>query len=166
MAIEVVGKNPKLVQSEGSFIGAAKEIVDVEKLAKKIRNVGDDILDLSEKAGGHGLEEHVGQTNQALIKRAMEGEVSGASSFTNTRTAINAAKENLRNNAKEIAKWLKSDSVKPKAFDFTHENPIGYGVPQGKKIPIYNLTESRIVLLKDEAQALGFKILTTFPIVE
>lgn len=65
-----------------------------------------------------------------------------------------------------FVEWLKSDSVKPKAFDFTHENPIGYGVPQGKKIPIYNLTESRIILLKDETQALGFKILTTFPIVE
>ena len=35
-----------------------------------------------------------------------------------------------------------------------------------KNIPIYNLTESRIVLLKDETQDIGFRILTTFPIVK
>ena len=136
MAIEVVEKNPKLIQTEGSFLGATKHVVDVEKLANKIRKVGDDILDLSETAGWTWTGRTCG-TNESvlLIKRAMEGEVSGASSFTNTRTAINAAKENLRNNAKEIAEWLKNDSVKPKAFDFTHENPIGYGVPQGKKYP-------------------------------
>ena len=69
MAIEVVEKNPKLIQTEGSFVGAVREIVDVEKLANKIRKVGDDILDLSEKAGGHGLEKHIGKTNDELILR-------------------------------------------------------------------------------------------------
>jgi len=167
MAIEIVEKNPKLIQTEGSLFGATEYVIDVEKLAKKIRNVGNDILDLSEETGGHALEKHVGQTNNELIRRAIQDEV-GASSFPNTSTAIKAAKENLRDNAEEIAQWLKSNpSIKDQiVVEFEHEYPIGYGVSKGNKTPIYNLTKSRIVLRPEPNSELGFKILTTFPIVE
>ncbi len=168
MAIEVVEKNPKLIQTEGSFIGATKRVVDVEKLATKIRKVGDDILDLSEVAGGHTLEKHAGKGINKLTKRAAKDPlVKSASSFTDTRTAISAAQESLRNNAREIALWLRDNTSKDKLIiDFSHKYSIGYGVLKGNRTPIYDLTKSRMVLIKDAAQDIGFKILTTFPIVE
>lgn len=87
-----------------------------------------------------------------------------ASSFTDTRTAINAAKENLRNNAKEVAQWLKSNPTKPKVLEFSHKYEIGYGVQKGNMPPIYGLKKSRIILEKDSTQKLGFKIITAFPL--
>ena len=35
MAIEIVAKNPNLIKSEGSLLGATEYVIDVEKLAKK-----------------------------------------------------------------------------------------------------------------------------------
>ena len=147
----------------------AKEVVVFDEeffrtIHQKIRNVGDDILDIMKKAGGHTLEKHVGQTNNELILRAMNSKIGAASSFTNKHTAINAVKENLRNNAEEIAKWLRSNQhIKQKAFEFLHDNTIGYGVTQGKKCPVYNLKVSKVVIEIDKTQDLGFKILTSFP---
>lgn len=137
-------------------------------VAYKIRNVDDDILDIMEKTGGHTLERHVSQTINELIGRAAGGKVEAASSFTNKRTAINAVKENLRNNAEQIAKWLKSNpsSKDQIVIEFSHSYSIGCGVPKGGKIPIYNLISSQIVLRPDSTQMLGFKIATAFPIIK
>jgi hypothetical protein len=169
MAIEVVEKNPKLIQTEGSFLGATKQVVDVEKLANKIRKVGDDILDLSEKAGGHTLEKHVSQTVNDLTKRAAQDPTTSiASTFVNKHTAINAVKENLRDNAEEIAQWLKSNpaSKSQLVVDCLHKHPVGSSVSKGNKTPIYDLIKSRVVIRPDPDNILGFKIITAFPIDE
>jgi hypothetical protein len=142
------------------------ELKWTENVAQKIRNIGDDILDVSEKAGGHTLERHVGKTNNELISRAAQGKVDAASSFIDKHTAINAVQENLRNNSRDVAHWLKSNMTTPKVFEFSHKHPVGLGVLGGKKNPIYDLTRSKVVLEKDATQALGFKILTAFPIME
>ena len=79
----------------------------------------------------------------------MRNEVGATSSYPNKSTALKAVKENLRNNAEDIAQWLKNDAADPKvSFDFTHKYPIGSGVLQGKKVPIYDLTKSKVVLKK------------------
>ena len=137
-----------------------------ENIIHKIRNVGDDILDIMERAGGHTLKEHVGQTINDLTRRAAGGKINAASNFTNKRTAINAVKENLRNNAEDIALWLKSNpSLKDQmVVEFSHPHPIGQGVFGGKKNPAYDLVKSRIVLRPDPTQDLGFKIVTAFPV--
>ena len=140
-----------------------------EDVAQKIRTVGDDILDISEKAGGHTLEEHVGKSNQELMRRAAkDAKVSAATSFTDKRMAINAVQENLRNNAREIARWIKGNpSLKDQfVIEYLHKHPIGRGVPSGSKIPAYDLIKSRVVLRPDPTKELGFRIVTAFPILE
>jgi superfamily II DNA helicase RecQ len=136
-------------------------------VADKIRNVGDDILDVMENAGGHTLEKHVGRTNNELTRRAARDSTTDvASTFADRNTAINTVKENLRNNAAEIARWLKGNPSSKDHFvaEFLHENPVGHSVSKGNKTPTYDLTKSRVCLRPDPTNELGFKIITAFPI--
>lgn len=138
-----------------------------ENIVQKIRNIGDDILDVMEKAGGHTLEKHVSQTNNDLIKRtAKRSAIRNASSFTNKRTAIRAVKENLKNNADEIASWLTTNPSldQKKSFDFLHPYSVGKGAIKSKQNTPYNLIKSRVVLVPNSTNELGFDILTAFPI--
>jgi phage-related protein len=96
-----VGTNSVLVHN----IGCSKFVTSI---IRKIRAIGDDILDIMESAGGHTLQKHVSQTNEELIRRAIQEEVEAATSFTNKSTAIKAVQQNLRRNCKEIAQWLES----------------------------------------------------------
>jgi hypothetical protein len=146
---------------------AFRESICVKTLADKIRNVGDDILDVMERAGGHTLREHVARSDNALIGRALSATVEGASSFMGKRVAIRAVKENLRNNADAIAMWANNSAPgSKKPFYFAHAHVIGRGVLQGKTNIIEGLNGSLVVLKNDPSQSLGFKILTAFPEVK
>ncbi|MFS0558362.1 polymorphic toxin-type HINT domain-containing protein [Brevibacillus sp. 179-C9.3 HS] len=131
-----------------------------------LRNVGDDILDKMEKVGGHTLEKHVSKTNEELINRANKEDVEAATSFTDKSTAIKSVQENLRRNADEIALWINESDTGRKIFEMDHAFPIGKGVLQDKKKIKYDLTYSRLVLVRDLSQEWGFKILTAFPVVK
>jgi hypothetical protein len=140
----------------------------IEEIAHKIRNIGDDILDIMEKLGGHTLERHVGQTYEELFKRAIDAPGSDAiSTFSSKRVAIKSVQENLKNNCTQITTWLQNNPSpkKPKAFEFLHSREIGNGIIKGKKNGVYSLYSSRVVLLADLSSELGFKIVSSFPIV-
>jgi len=116
-----------------------------ENIVQKIRNVGDDILDIMEKAGGHTLEKHVDQTNSDLTKRIAKSTIiKNASSFINKRIAIKAVKENLKYNATEIASWLITEPSlnQKKSFDFLHSYEIGKGIIKNIKNTPNNLIKS------------------------
>jgi hypothetical protein len=141
---------------------AVSSAVSIKALADKIRNVGDDILDIMEKAYGHALREHVAKTNNKLTRRSFKFQ-NAASSFTNKRIAIRAVKQNLRHNANEIAAWLKNPNTDlKKVLDYHHEYTIGKGVIRSKKIT-YGFKNSKIVLKIDPTNELGFRILTAYP---
>ncbi|KAF5065797.1 Bacterial CdiA-CT RNAse A domain protein [anaerobic digester metagenome] len=129
-------------------------------------NVGNDILDQMKAAGGHTLEKHVSKTNEYLIERALREDVEAAKSFTNKSTAIKAVKQNFAKNADEIVEWLEKPRDARKAFDVTHNYGIGKGVLSDKKVILNDLTKSRIVLVKDATQDLGFRIISAFPVVK
>jgi hypothetical protein len=137
-----------------------------EDIVQKIRNVGDDILDVMEKAGGHTLKRHVNKKHSDLIARAMEDTYDTITTFSNKRTAINAVKENLKHNAEKITSWLATNPPhnSKKSFDFLHTYQIGQGVIKGKKNALHPLTESRIVLIPCSTNEFGFEIITSFPI--
>ncbi|TCP27841.1 putative toxin of predicted polymorphic toxin system, partial [Scopulibacillus darangshiensis] len=128
------------------------------------RNIDNSFLDKMETAGGHTLERHVAKTNEELIKRAIKENVEAATTFTDKSTAIKATQENLRKNARNISEWLNNSETGRKVFDMTHSNSIGKGVLSDKKHVLKNLTKSRIVLVRDSTQDLGFRIVTSFPI--
>lgn len=138
----------------------------LENIIQQIRNVGDDILDIMEKAGGHTLKKHVGKTYDDLFLRAMRDTGDTISTFANKRTAIKAIKENLKHNADEIASWLITNPPhnSKKAFDFLHSYPIGEGIIKGKKNALHSLNESIIVLTPCSTNEFGFEIVTSYPI--
>ena len=161
---EEVASVVQKMESTQKVGGGAKAVQ--EDIAQKIRNVGDDILDTMEKAGGHTLERHVAKTSTDLAKRMSKRSlVTSASSFTNKRTAIKAVKESLKHNAERIASWLNDPLIDKIIIEFSHTHPIGSVVPKVKKNPLYNLTNSRMVLKKDLTSGFGFKIVTAFPII-
>ncbi len=128
----------------------------VRNIAQKIRKFGDDILDTMEEAGGHTLEKHVSQTINNLTKRAAQDpKVNVASSFIDKHSAINAVKENLRNNAEEIAGWLKSNpaSKDQLVVDSLHKYPVGSSVSKGNKA-------SMIIKFKNAFLTESFRSLT------
>lgn len=112
------------------------------------------------------LERHVGKSNDELIKRAIQENVEAANSFTDKSTAIKVIQENLRKNADDIAEWLNESDTGRKMFDVSHKNPIGKGALEDKKQVIYDLTNSRVILIRDTTNVLGFRILTGFPVIK
>ncbi len=139
-------------------------LAEMSKRKTAIRAVEDDILDVMEKANGHLLEIHVAKKNEDLIKRAIQEGVD-ATSFSNKRIAREAVQQNLRNNADDIAKWLSNEKGNlRKTFEYSHSHEIGKGAVESTKKIKYNLTKSRIILIKDSTMKLGFRILTGFPI--
>ena len=139
--------------------------ISPKNIIQKIRNIGDDILDVMEKAGGHTLEKHVGKTYDDLFLRAMEGINDTITTFSSKRTAINAVKENLKHNADEIASWLATQPPlnKNKSFDFLHSYSIGTGIIKGKKNGLSPLSKSKIILVPCSSNEFGFEIITSFP---
>ena len=138
---------------------------DEDSLSYKIRNAGDDILDVSETGKGHTLEKHVSQTNEELIRRANKENVEAATSYTDKSTAVKAVKQNLRQNTNQVVEWLNSTSQNPLTIQGKHNFSIGKGVVKGRKNVIYDLSDSVAVLIKDSTNELGFIILTSYPIV-
>jgi|GEM_PF-1236035 len=133
-------------------------------ILQKIRNIGDDILDIMEKAGGHTLKKHVAQTNSDLTKRIAKSPlVSDASSFINKQIATKAVRKNLKQNAEIIYLWLNNPSETQIILECSHSHITGKGFFNCKKSPFYNLTGSKIILKKDPTLELGFKIITAFP---
>jgi hypothetical protein len=158
-----------LMNSTEKVGGGAKatQVKCPEDIIKKIRNVGDDILDVMEKAGGHTLERHVAKTSTDLAKRiAKNSFVKNASSFTNKRMATKAVKESLKQNAEKISLWLNDKLKDQLVLEFSHSYSIGSVASKIKGSSLCNLMNSRIVLEKDLIHELGFKILTAFPIVK
>lgn len=134
--------------------------------ADSIRKVGDDILDVSEQAGGHLIAKHVSMTNEELIKRANQTGLD-VSTFPNKSTATQVVKENIRNNADEISEFLsqaKEGAVR--TFLYTHPYPIGKGTQESTKVVNYDLNTSKVVIVKQETAKYGYYIKTAFPLVD
>lgn len=155
------------VGNGASDLGSLKDAISSWKskvTANEIRAVDDStVSDMIRAEDGHLLEKHSSMTNEELIRRANQ-EGLNATSFDNQSTAIREVEENLRNNADNIADWINNTNAKMKTVEFTHSNSIGYGAAEATKQVHYGLTKSRLILIRDPQQALGFRILTGFPI--
>ncbi|HLC07326.1 MAG TPA: RNase A-like domain-containing protein [Candidatus Babeliales bacterium] len=169
-AADVIKKDLVLCADNQSIIQQVRRTVCPakwsEEIIHKIRNVGDDILDIMERAGGHTLELHVGQTYDELLTRAIDKGGKTVTTFSDKKIALKTIKESLRNQTKEISIWLCDESKNELILEFSHSYTIGNGIFKGKNNPYYDLKYSRIVLEKNSKLELGFKILTAFPIIK
>src|SRR5690554_2716991 len=119
-------------------------------------------LQTHENANGHLLQKHVGQSEQALMKRlAAETRISGSSSFYNRATAENAVSQVLEANQTKITDWLEgSGSRLP--LDHTLTDPAGLSVTRGSANAVA-VNSARVILVRDSSMPTGYKILTGYP---
>jgi len=177
--INVVKEQPEVVAiSDIAALKLGPECYkDAAKLSKKIknsfdffglkiRNIGDDILDKMELIGGHTLQKHVSLSDQYLINRARYEDIVAVTTFTNKRIAINAVKQNLRNNIDQIKEWFFKSDRDIKMFECSHKYPVGRGVLRKKKNIVRDLKKTTMILIKDDKSEYGFKILTCFPSIK
>jgi hypothetical protein len=170
-------KSPRTQATKPTATGGATaaEAAKSVPLIERLRPVGADFLDKMEAAGGHTLQKHVGQTPQELLRRCKISaretskgpKITGATSFTNKQTANTAVLQNIRNNANFIEAWIASPVDQKKlhtAFDFSHDFPIGFGVEEKSKTVIYDLATSRVTITRDPSNALGFRVVSAFPV--
>ncbi|MEY8351688.1 RNase A-like domain-containing protein, partial [Bacillus cereus] len=136
-----------------------------------IRNVENDILDIMESNNGHLLDKHVGKTNDDLLKRAAQEGVD-ATTFSDKSTATKAVQANIRRNADDISNWLNDpNSSGIKVITTDHGYSIGQGVAvknggsSASKQITYDLTTSKVVLVKDSSMPNGYKIVTGYPTI-
>ena len=81
-ALKVPVEHYKDVEKLSGAVGVARNEEVIRSFASKIGNVGNNILHIAQKAGGHTIEEHVGKSINYLTKKATQDPyVKFASSF-------------------------------------------------------------------------------------
>src|ERR1035438_2596440 len=94
------------------------------------------VRDLSqdEKAGGHILRKHVGQTEEQLRERLKrERNITGASTYTDLSTAEHAVGAAIAQSQGQIQSWLSQPGRHPNlVLDYDSEVPIGRTMNRGE----------------------------------
>ena len=122
-------------------------------------------LQAHERAGGHLLLKHVGQSEAALIKRlADEPHISGSSSFYDRATAEQSISTALDARQTELHAWLAGS--KPQVIvEHTLSDPVGITVSRGMAQAV-DTNKIRLIIRRDAAMPNGYRIHTGFPIHE
>ncbi len=147
-------------RSTNNFRSNIQKLQDT--LGYKLRNLKNNVLTEMEKIPDcHTIKEHVNITDDGLLARGVN-----ASKYHDLDKATRAVKEAVLNNADDVEAWLRNTSSPNRLiFDTTHSFDLGYGYKVGTVTKITNLRTSRIVIEKSNAFELGFKIITSYPIL-
>jgi len=105
----------------------------------------------------------VEKNNNYLKSRIFKQKVNSVTMFKDKQTAVKAVKESLHKNADKIALWLTENLKEQIVFDHTHEYVTGEGFDKRKNAICDDLMDSRMILIRDTNQELGFIIRTAFP---
>ncbi len=90
-------------------------------------------LSQDERAGGHILRKHVGLTEEDLRERlAREQNITGASTYTDRRTAEHVVGAAIAKSQDRIASWLSRPGRHPNlVLDYDGDDPIGRTINRG-----------------------------------
>jgi len=115
-----------------------------------------------EKAGGHLLERHVGQSEQQLLSRVEQNRrISGASSFLDRPGAERAVSQALEVNDSGIERFLNGDERRL-VINHSLEETVGISVRRGDAAA-ETASNVRVVLERDPKMSIGYRIVTGFP---
>ncbi|MDP3290270.1 MAG: RNase A-like domain-containing protein, partial [Methyloversatilis sp.] len=122
-------------------------------------------LQAHESAGGHLLLKHVGQSEEALMKRlAKEPNITGSSSFFDRAAAEWGVSGALDARQTEIQTWLASKKPDLK-IEFSMPKPVGITISR-TRMQATETTRLRLILRRNSSAPDGYSILTGFPINE
>lgn len=130
--------------------------------------ISDDILDEMEgpPKNGHTIERHVGKTEEQLRERLRTDKVSAASTYDNKEVATKAVKDSLQQHEAEIQKWLTDSKENRLVLNTKHNFAVGKTVLKREMRLYDNLHDTVTVLARDQESSLGFKIITSYPILK
>jgi tetratricopeptide (TPR) repeat protein len=114
-------------------------------------------LQIHEKEGGHAIREHVGKSDEYLLKRLSNERA--ASSFYDMSVAEATIREAVNTNLSNISGWMNTTSSKM-VVNYVGASPVGTGVSLADRVPRQK-SNTRVVLIK--RQACRILILTAFP---
>jgi filamentous hemagglutinin len=115
-----------------------------------------------EARGGHTIARHVGKSVVELSERlATQSSLKAASSFSNRAAAESAVSSTLGANSSEISSWL-SGSAQRLVLTHSMGDAIGWTLERGASFT-QPASSVRMVLVRDAASSIGYRILTAYP---
>lgn len=114
---------------------------------------------------GHTIKKHVGWENAELKNRTFKEKRQDISSFPNTAIAEQAIADTIIQNKMNIDNWLKNPNLSKLEFNSTSPSSQFTGTLYNKFSDQFtNVTNTKVVIIKDSKFPEGYSILTAFPI--
>ncbi|NFT38912.1 RNase A-like domain-containing protein [Clostridium sporogenes] len=130
----------------------------------RLKNIGDDVLDVMESSGGHTLDRHVGKTKEYLIERTKKLKGKGATTYINKDTATKSVKDVLSKNSNDIVEWLNNSTDARVTIKTEHSFDVGNGVLKNTDTLVEGLRKTVTVIERTNNNELGFRIITSYPV--
>lgn len=130
----------------------------------RLKNIGDDILDVMESSGGHTLDRHVGKSKEYLIERTKKLKGKGATTYISKDTATKSVKDVISKNSTDIVKWLNNSNDARLIIKTDHSFDVGNGVLKNTDILTEGLRKTVTVIERTSDNELGFRIITSYPV--
>lgn len=119
-------------------------------------------LEAHEDAGGHLIERHVGKTEQWLVDRVRNDNISAASSFRDIGEAEHFVAETIGEHQGRIDAWVDGQGGNRLVIDATFDASTGISVKRGDA-NAEDVFSVRLVLERSNKLDIGYRIVTGYP---
>lgn len=119
-------------------------------------------LQAHEDAGGHLIERHVGKSEQWLVDRVRNDNISAASSFRDIDDASHFVAATLSEHQGRIDAWVDGQGGKRLVVDATFDASTGISVKRGDT-SAEDVFSVRLVLERSDRLDIGYRIVTGYP---
>ena len=119
-------------------------------------------LQAHEDAGGHLIDRHVGKSEQWLVDRVQNSNISAASSFRDLPEAEYFVATTLAENQSGIDAWLDGKGGSRLVVDASFDATTGISVARGQE-HAEDVFSVRVVLERSDRLDIGYRIITGYP---
>ena len=119
-------------------------------------------LQAHEDAGGHLIERHVGKSEQWLVDRVRNDNISAASSFRDLPEAEYFVSGTLAENQGDIDAWLDGRGGNRLVVDASFDATTGISVARGQD-HAEDVFSVKVVLERSDRLGIGYRIITGYP---
>ena len=119
-------------------------------------------LQAHEDAGGHLIERHVGKSEQWLVDRVRNDNISAASSFRDLPEAEYFVSETIADHQGAVDDWLNGNGGNRLVIDSSFDATTGISVARGES-QAEDVFSVRLVLERSDRLDIGYRIITGYP---
>ncbi|MFZ7095890.1 RNase A-like domain-containing protein [Luteimonas dalianensis] len=119
-------------------------------------------LQAHEDAGGHLIERHVGKSEQWLVDRVRNDNISAASSFRDLPEAEYFVSETIADHQGAVDDWLNGKGGNRLVIDSSFDATTGISVARGES-QAEDVFSVRLVLERSDRLDIGYRIITGYP---